>query len=73
MKIFIWKDLPQVSGNYHPEGGLLVVAESLVAARALAAQNPGIVIPDGADPDYFMELVGPADPLVIVFPDAGCC
>lgn len=73
MKIFVWKYLDRVSYRYHPEGGLAVVAETVTAARDLAHQDPSIQIPEGADPDYTMDLAGAVDPLVIVFPDAGCC
>jgi hypothetical protein len=33
MKVFIWERLEQATDNYHSEGGVMVVAESVDAAN----------------------------------------
>lgn len=35
MKVFVWQEVEELTSNYHSTGGLVVVAESLEAARAL--------------------------------------
>ena len=37
MKLFIWNRVAPVSGNFHQEGGLVVFAHTLDAARTTAA------------------------------------
>lgn len=73
MKAFVWVDIDKVTDNYHPGGGLLVVAESLEAARALVAEQ---VRSDCAaltdEPDRQFDAVAEA-PFHVVFRDAGCC
>lgn len=75
MKMFIWKRVDNLTRNYHREGGLAIVAESLEAARLL--------VPSGlwdepceamtAEPDAVYDLVGTHEPHFFVFQDAGCC
>jgi len=82
MQAFIWKSTSNVSDNYHDDGGLIVVAESLEAARALiVASSHGEqyrreVPPEcGAlteAPDITLHLVS-GEPRLVVFPNAGCC
>lgn len=71
MKVFVWRCLDQVSENYHPEGGLLVVAESLAEAINKAEENR--YIKADSDPDFVYDILGAVEPVVVVFPDAGCC
>lgn len=71
MKIFIWERLENVSDNWHREGGLVIVAETLDEAKALVANNEYIKI-DKA-PDYVYEISKEATKRFIVFPDSGCC
>lgn len=74
MKIFIWSHVRQCSQNYHSDGGVVVIAESVEAAVALANANNGCIVDLKVDgpPDTF-ELVGDAVPSAYIFPDAGCC
>ena len=75
MKLFIWRNLRQVTDRYHDDGGVVVVAETLQAARALIPR----VVRDGdtemaiGAPDAEYELRGSDTPRAFVFPDSGCC
>lgn len=76
MKIFVWSRLEELTRSEHDGGGLMIVAEDLNAAisawydrcatEGLTAHNR-LTDP----PDYQCNCDG--DPVVIVFPDAGCC
>lgn len=72
MKVFVWKYLDQVSCSYHTEGGLMVVAENLEDAVRLAEQDNSVVVGEVL-PDYVYDTSDTATPVVVVFPDAGCC
>ena len=87
MKIFIWERLRQISHRYHSEGGVLAVAESVEEARKQIYEyingpegaEPwetfyGTIkgVPEGEEPDYILNTDS-TEPLVCVFPDAGCC
>lgn len=81
MNIFIWERLDIVSGSYHPEGDLTVIAKNLERARE--------IIKEKIDTDYLgkskecdalqkapkhqFELSGDVGELLIVHPNAGCC
>lgn len=85
MKLFIWKRVGGVTANWHDEGGVVVVAESVERARELLAKEPGVRVQESrdgdrcgafdSDPDLVFECKpGEAvDCAVILFPDAGCC
>ncbi len=77
---FIWTDLGGITSNWHDGGGVFVVADDLDAARAAVREHcaPEVAHVQGTpfdglekDPDYTMST--DSDPLVVVFPDAGCC
>ncbi len=82
MKIFIWNKLENLTGNYHPEGGLVVVADNLVEARAYIAAKA--IEHDSAywldkdcdaltkDPDFVFD-VSCKIPMLFSFPNSGCC
>lgn len=71
MKIFIWRRIEKCSSYWHPEGGVVVVAENLERAKALALVN-GAEIKDDEKPDAVYD-VAQAEEKVFIFPDAGCC
>lgn len=88
MKAFIWQNVRNVSTSYHSGGGVLIVAESLEAARARFKAELGPSVDssedqDGNDndgdvytsePDRVLDLVDGQEPLsIMVFKDAGCC
>lgn len=67
MKIFIWKRIEHLTENYHESGGAVVIASSSEEAVAMlpeSARNDA--------PDYIFEVEAP-EPLVVIFPNAGCC
>jgi hypothetical protein len=69
MKVFVWKEVPDCgSGRYHAQGGIVVFAENLERATAVAADHGahGIGLPDDT-----RDASG--DEAFYVFPDAGCC
>lgn len=73
MKVFIWERLEQATGNFHSEGGVVAVAESVERAKELA-QNQGVTFGNHYDTTVIeYELVGEHPEKVIVFPDTGCC
>ena len=47
MKVFIWERLEQATGNYHSEGGVMVVAESVERAKEMVS----------LDRRYFLEII----------------
>lgn len=65
MKTFIWERIEQLTDNYHPGGGLVIIAESLERAKTLL---PNITLPV---PDYMTD--GGIEEKVFIFPDSGCC
>jgi hypothetical protein len=73
MKIFIWNRLSKVSDCYHSEGGLVVVAEDLERAKALAHEDPNIVVDEEPSAVYDLAARKKVTPRVFVFLDAGCC
>lgn len=83
MKVFVWKDLMEVSTNYHREGGLVVVAESLERAREIVKekvdvrdyeyQDPVDCEAKSVDPDAQYNITDDAEEGFFVFPNAGCC
>ena len=72
MKIFIWDRVNQCSDNYHPEGGVAVIAESLQRAVEIANQLNGCNIQKNEMPDDVYEIKSDEEK-VFIFPDAGCC
>lgn len=71
MKLFLWKFLDHVSYRWHSDGGLVIVAESLAAAKSLASKDEDIII--DKEPDYIYEVAGQPDQQIFVFRNAGCC
>lgn len=81
MKIFIWQYVTYLTNNYHAEGGVAVIAETLESARAMLPHphEEHACSATVEEPDAVYELagpdgpVGPLEPRLFVFPDAGCC
>ena len=73
MHVYMWERISNCTENYHPEGGLLVVAESLDSAIDKARECGIGLTSDELEPDR----IWPTDPSqeseVWIFPDAGCC
>ena len=74
MKIFIFEDLGQVSGNYHSEGGLVIIAKDIEEAINLIESDNSISISDKewSQVEVF-DLAGDVEPRFWVMPNAGCC
>ncbi len=72
MKVFIWQNIEQCTDSYHPEGGVVVFAETEQRAREIANKKSGCNIQPEEKPDEIRELTG-GEEKVYIFPDAGCC
>lgn len=77
MWAFVWDETNGVTTNWHHEGGLVIIAPTLAAARA--AWNTAIEEPEQAEavepePDHTWELAdSTTKPAIIIHPNAGCC
>lgn len=70
MKVFIWQRINRATGNYHPEGGVVVIARDLDKAVRLAAGKGAII---DKMPDRTLDVHDNASEEVFIFQDAGCC
>lgn len=52
MFVYIWERIAQASTSWHPEGGLVVVAPSLLEARAMANDTDGVTLANDEMPDH---------------------
>jgi hypothetical protein len=74
MKMFVFEDLDKVSGNYHENGGLMVIARNREHVENLIEGDECIEITEEEwGKVRVFELSGEANPEIFVFPDAGCC
>ena len=75
MKVFVWKRVEQATANeFHPEGGVVVFAETEAQARQLANRRKGCQIKAGEQPDRVDDLLDEAaSKQSFVMPDIGCC
>jgi hypothetical protein len=71
MNIYIWQSVDKCTDCYHPEGGVIVIAETEAQAREFANAKPGCHIREDEMPDHVRKVSG--HQMVVVFPDAGCC
>ena len=70
MKVFIWQRINHATDNYHPEGGVVAIAEDLGRAVQLAAGKGAII---DKRPDRTLDVCDGASEEVFIFQDAGCC
>ena len=73
MKIFTWERVSNATDNYHSGGGVMVVAENIEHAMALAEEQGVVFFSEYDSPCIEYDLLGDYEPNVIIFPDAGCC
>jgi hypothetical protein len=73
MKLYVIGRAAHVSDSYHEEGGIVVVAADLDAAKLLAASQPAVMLTDEEWAGAVEFTVYDAEPQVFVFPDSGCC
>jgi hypothetical protein len=74
MKIFVFERIEQVSGNYHSEGGLVIIARDIDHAKEVISVDPEVRPTDLEwESVESFELIGNPEPKFWVMPDAGCC
>lgn len=85
MRLFVWKELPLVTGNYHPEGGVIVIHNSLQEAKDLLETTVQEKLQDQieeqefyeefkiTEPDFTCAVSNKKKPVIFIFPNAGCC
>lgn len=75
MKIFILTNVEDLTSNYHPEGGLVIIAETIEAAKELMKGDSEALISEQEWLDVIIhELIGQdIEPNYYIFPNAGCC
>lgn len=67
MKVFILERVSELTGNYHSEGGTIVIAKEL-----LADEHANITDEEWEDV-IVHDIKGKPEEAVYIFPDAGCC
>lgn len=74
MNVYVFEYIDQVSDNYHSEGGLMVVAQSVERAQELidAESNVEVTSEEWAEV-IVIKAADTEQERLIVFPDAGCC
>lgn len=76
MKLFIFQYLAPISDRYHSDGGVVCVAQDLVAARELIKKHMAQFTDEEPtpieDPTAEYAVVAEEQKLFI-FPNAGCC
>lgn len=72
---YVWKRVQRLTNNYHPQGGVVVIAETLEQAHSLILENDEVEKEayTSNEPDLMLVLNDHHDPQVIIFPDTGCC
>jgi len=72
MKVFIWERIKECTNNYHPEGGVVVIANTLKDAILLAKKEGAIINVDEV-PDFSQDLSEDYKEVAFIMPDSGCC
>jgi hypothetical protein len=72
MKVFVWQQIGNATENYHPQGGLVVFAETEERARTLANAVGGCALKPEEMPEEVRDVSG-GEERVFIMPDAGCC
>lgn len=89
MNVYVFKEVEQLTDNYHNEGGLVVIARDKNHVKELIKETNKISWDDSddftlicadislTDEEWAEVAIYPttddAKPRVFVFPDAGCC
>lgn len=73
MKLFMWDYVGNATSNYHDEGGIVVIAETLERAREMISSDKEREKCEALtkEPDLVRECEGPEH--ISVHKDAGCC
>lgn len=74
MKIYIFEQIDQVSGNYHSGGGLVIIAKDIEHAKEIILVDKEIQPTDEewAKVESY-DLAENVEPKFWTMPDAGCC
>ena len=84
MNLYILEEVERCSDRYHDAGGLVIIAKDLYHAKLLIETENRRRINNGQSRLYVitaeqwreareLTLRSPAEPEIIVFPNAGCC
>ena len=75
MKLFIFENLFNVSPNWHPGGGAVVIAKDIEHAKLLIEEDGVLEVTDEEwkDVNIYNLSVSFKLPKIYIFPDAGCC
>jgi hypothetical protein len=74
VRLWVFPRVDQVSSNWHPEGGLVVIAEDRPAAETMLAKNAAIKVTEAEWKDAHRYVIADdCEGRVYTFPDAGCC
>jgi len=71
MNIYIWKEIEHLTLRWHSRGGLVITANSLDEAKAIASAKDVMISDKDALP-LVLPVVCEKN-YVFIFPDAGCC
>jgi len=74
MKVFIFERIDKLTDNWHPEGGLVIIANDIEHAKEVISANSQIAVTEEewAKVESF-ELANEAELKFWTMPDAGCC
>lgn len=72
MNIYIWNRVEHATNSWHPEGGVVVFADTLEEAIYLANAKDGCEIKGEEKPDE-VRACSEGEKKVFIMPDAGCC
>lgn len=75
MQIFIFERVEELTGNYHPEGGLAVIAKNLEDCIKFANSEKQINLSEQeiSDVKVFSLSDKNIENQIFIFPDSGCC
>jgi len=73
MFVFIFPHIAELTDNYHPDGGLVVIAENITSAIEMARAEGVTFANDEIARVHSHKLAEHAEPRAFIFPDAGCC
>lgn len=76
MKIFIFPYIDQLTCNYHPEGGMVIVAKDEEHAKELISSDENIRLTEEEWSEVVVYDLAEGQKTtteMFIFPDAGCC
>lgn len=74
MKIIIFEYVEQLTGRYHCDGGLVIIARDVERAKELISKDKYInPTQEEWEKAFIYELKEKQEERYFVFPDAGCC